>query len=87
MTSREEKQVDRRNDEFYGLYRQFRAERMGKTKAVETAAEMTGYSQSGTWAIVKLREGVAKSEGGQDKVPYRHGSYLLYPSSLDGCRI
>jgi hypothetical protein len=57
MTSREEEWVEARNDEFYVLYRKFRNDRMGKTKAVETAAEMCGYGASRAWAIVALREG------------------------------
>ncbi|MDP9480438.1 MAG: hypothetical protein M3R38_33050 [Actinomycetota bacterium] len=59
MTSREETQVERRNDEFFALYQKFRADRMGKTKAVETAAEMCGYGATRAWEIVKLREGKA----------------------------
>jgi hypothetical protein len=59
MTSREETQVERRNDEFFTLYGKFREEKMGKTKAVETAAEMCGYGATRAWEIVRLREGKA----------------------------
>lgn len=57
MTSREEGQVERRNDEFFALYLKLREEKMGKTKAVETAAEMCGYGATRAWEIIKLREG------------------------------
>ncbi len=59
MTSREETEVQRRNDEFFALYQKFRDEKMGKTKAVETAAEMCGYGATRAWEIVGLREGRA----------------------------
>ncbi len=59
MTSREEKQIERRNDEFFGLYRRLREEGKRKTPAVETAAEMCGYGPTRAWEIVKLREGKA----------------------------
>jgi heptaprenylglyceryl phosphate synthase len=45
MNSREEKWVQKRNDEFYPPYEMFR-DKMGKTKAVETVAEMCGYGAS-----------------------------------------
>jgi hypothetical protein len=46
MLSREEGQVKKHNDEFYALYRKLREDRIGKTKAVETTAEMCGYGRS-----------------------------------------
>ncbi len=45
MNSREEKRVEKRNHEFYAPYEMFR-DKMVKTKAVETAAEMCGYGAS-----------------------------------------
>jgi hypothetical protein len=58
MTSREEKQVERRNDEFFALYRRYRdEERMSQNKAIETAAEHCGYGRSRGYEIVDLREG------------------------------
>lgn len=51
--------MEKRNDEFCALDGKLRDERMGKTKAVETAAEMCGYGSSRAWEIVKLREGQA----------------------------
>jgi hypothetical protein len=60
MTSREEKQVERRNDEFFALYRRYRdEERMSRNKAIETAAEHCGYGRSRGYEIVDLREGKA----------------------------
>ena len=60
MTSREEKQVERRNDEFFALYRRYRdEERMSRNKAIETAAEHCGYSRSRGYEIADLREGKA----------------------------
>ena len=60
MTSREEKQVERRNDEFFALYRRYRDEdRMSYNKAIETAAEHCGYSRSRGYEIADLREGKA----------------------------
>jgi hypothetical protein len=58
ITSREEKQVDRMNDEFFGLYKTFRyGDGMSRNKAIEKAADHTGYSQSRAYEIVGLREG------------------------------
>ena len=59
MQTRKPASVKQMNDEFYALYGKLRDERMGKTKAVETAAEMCGYGLSRAWEIVKLREGKA----------------------------
>lgn len=60
MTSREERQVERRNDEFFALYRRYRnVERMSRNKAIETAAEHCGYGRSRGYEIVELREGKA----------------------------
>lgn len=57
MTSRGEKQIERRNDEFFSLYRRFRKEGKKKSSAVETAAEMCGYGRTRAWEIVGAREG------------------------------
>lgn len=60
MTSREEKQFERRNDEFFALYERYRFEdRMSRNKAIETAAEHCGYGRSRGYEIVDLREGKA----------------------------
>jgi hypothetical protein len=60
MTSREEKQVERRNDEFFSLYKRYRHEDgMSRNKAIETAAEHCGYGRSRGYEIVDLREGKA----------------------------
>lgn len=56
MTGQQEEQIDRRNDDFYRLYRQFRAEGQGKTSAVKNAAVMEGYSERRGWQIVGVRE-------------------------------
>jgi hypothetical protein len=58
MTSREEKHVDKRNDELFSLYRIFKHEDgMSRNKAIETAADHCGYSRSRAYEIVNLREG------------------------------
>jgi hypothetical protein len=58
MTSCEEKQVERRNDEFFSLYLRYRdEERMSRNKAIETAAEHCGYGRSRGYDIADLREG------------------------------
>lgn len=60
MTSQEEKEIERRNDEFFRVYRQLREEGRNKTGAVKSATAMTGYSESRGWQIVRVREkGVA----------------------------
>jgi hypothetical protein len=60
MTSREEKQVERCNDEFFALYRRYRdEEKMSRNKAIETAAEHCGYSRSRGYEIADIREGKA----------------------------
>lgn len=56
MTSQEDKEIDRRNDELYSLYRRFREEGKNKTTAVKDSASITGYSESRAWEIVKVRE-------------------------------
>ena len=61
MSSQQETQIERRNDELYALYRKLREEKMGKTKAVETAAEMCGYSERRAWEIVRSRESARAS--------------------------
>ena len=60
MTSREEKQVERRNDELFRLYQTYRdGDGMSRNKAIETASEHCGYSRSRGYEIVELREGKA----------------------------
>lgn len=59
MTSREEKQVERRNDELYATYRRLREDGMMRGKAIETAAEHCGYGRSRGYEIVGIREGKA----------------------------
>jgi len=57
MSSREEKQVERMNDEFYALYLRLRDEGMKNRQAIRTAAEMTSYSEPRGYKIVELRNG------------------------------
>lgn len=58
MTSREEKRVERRNDELFALYKTFRyGDGMSRSKAIEKAAEYCGYGRSRGYEIVGLREG------------------------------
>jgi hypothetical protein len=57
MNSREDKQVERMNDEFFGLYRCLRDEGKRMTPAVETAAAMCGCGASRAWEIGKIKEG------------------------------
>lgn len=57
MTGQQERQIDRRNDEFFRLYRELRGEGRGKTNAVKTASAITGYSERRGWQIVQVREG------------------------------
>ena len=60
MTSRQEKQVDRMNDELFGLYKNFRyGDGMSRNKAIEKAAEHCGYGRSRGYEIVEVREGKA----------------------------
>jgi hypothetical protein len=57
MTCREEKQFERRNDEFFALYRRYRDEdRMSRNKSIETAAEHCGYGWFRGYEIVDVRE-------------------------------
>lgn len=56
MTSREEKQVERRNDELYAVYLRHREEGTSRGKAIEKAATECGYSPGRASKIVKLRE-------------------------------
>ena len=46
MTSQEEKNIERRNDEIYALYRRLREEGKRKTLADEDAAAMCGYGKT-----------------------------------------
>lgn len=55
MTSREEKQVERMNDEFYAVFQRLKEDGMGTTAAVKTAAEMCGYTERTGWRIVEAR--------------------------------
>ena len=60
MSTREEKQVDRMNDEFFALYKTFRyGDGMSRNKAIEKAAEHCGYGRSRGYEIVEVREGKA----------------------------
>lgn len=59
MSSREEKQVERMNDEFYSLYRRLREEGTKKRAAIQQAATMCGYSESRGYEIVRIRDGKA----------------------------
>jgi hypothetical protein len=60
MTSREEKQVDKMNDEFFGLYEAFRyGDGMSRNKAIEQAAKHTRYDRSRGYQIVDIKEGKA----------------------------
>lgn len=59
MTSQEEKQIERRNDELYALYRRLREDGENKTQAVKDAAIMCGYSERRAWDIVGARTSVA----------------------------
>lgn len=56
MTTRRTVNVAERNDEFWGLYKALRADGLGKTKAVNDAAQMCQYGLTRAWDIVKLRE-------------------------------
>lgn len=59
MTSQEERQIERRQDEFYALYRRLREEGKKKTVSGEEAAVMCGYGKTRAWEIVGSREGKA----------------------------
>ncbi len=59
MTGQQERQIERRNDEFFALYRRFREEGRKKTPAVEDVAAMCGYGKTRAWEIVGAREGAA----------------------------
>lgn len=60
MTTREETQVDRMNDELFGLYKNFRyGDGLSRNKAIEKAAEHCGYGRSRGYEIVGIREGKA----------------------------
>ena len=60
MTTREETQVERMNDELFGLYKNFRyGDDISRNKAIEKAAEHCGYGRSRGYEIVDLREGKA----------------------------
>jgi len=57
MTTREEKQVEWMNDEFFAVYRRLREDAMKHGAAIKTAAEMQGYGLTRAYEIVNLREG------------------------------
>jgi hypothetical protein len=58
MTIRKDKQVERMNDGFFGLYKTFRyGDGMSQNKAIEEAAKYTGYDRSRGYQIVQVREG------------------------------
>lgn len=59
MTSQEEKQIERRNDELHALYQRLREDGKSKTQAVKDAAAMTGYSERRAWEIVGVRDSAA----------------------------
>jgi hypothetical protein len=59
--TREPRWVEQMNYEFYSPYRTFCDEKMRKTKAVETAAEMCDYSSRRASEIVRIREGSGKT--------------------------
>lgn len=56
MTSNEEKRIEQRNDELYGLYKRLRDEGWTKTEAVNRAALLCGYGKTRAWEIVQIRE-------------------------------
>jgi hypothetical protein len=55
MTSRKPTDVKRLNDELYALYLALRNEGKIKSEAVQLAAEMSDYSESQAWRIVRAR--------------------------------
>ena len=57
LTSREDKQVERRNDAFFALCRRFREENMSR-KAVDTAMQMCGW---GPTRVFERSRGCAKA--------------------------
>lgn len=67
MTSREEKDVERRNDEYFALYERLRddllagglSQRSANRQAIRDAAQMSGYSEPRGYEIVRLRTGKA----------------------------
>lgn len=61
MTSNEEKRIEQRNDELYGLYKRLREEGTSKSEAVKQAALMCGYGKTRAWEIVQVREGAQVS--------------------------
>lgn len=56
MSSQEESQIERRNDELYRVYRVLREEGKRKSRAVESAAAVCGYGERRAWEIVRMRE-------------------------------
>ena len=56
MTSNEEKRIEQRNDELFGLYERLRGEGIRKTEAVNQAALLCGYGKTRAWEIVGIRE-------------------------------
>ncbi len=61
MTSLEEKNIERRNDELYSLYRLPREGEKRKNPAVEDAAATCGYGKTRAWEIV----GASETRGGR----------------------
>jgi hypothetical protein len=58
MSSMREKQIERRNDELWSLYKTFRySDGMSRNKAIEKASEHCGYGRSRGYEIVDGREG------------------------------
>lgn len=55
MTTTQEKQVEKRNDELYSLFLKLRKDGESKTRAVKQAAEWCGYGLTRAWEIVGLR--------------------------------
>jgi hypothetical protein len=55
MSSRELKQVERMNDEFFGYYQRLRDGNMKRGTVIRIAAEMQGYGLSRAYKIVSLQ--------------------------------
>lgn len=67
MSTRQEKHVDRMNDDAWRIYKQLRAEGKGKTRSVADAALITGYTQRRMWEIVGSREQAEEREAMEDE--------------------
>jgi hypothetical protein len=59
MSTREEKQVEKMNDEFYSIYKRLKSEGHKNRSAIQQAATMCGYSEPRGYEIVRVREGRA----------------------------